>query len=167
MSKMRGVVTGQVVSVDDPNGQGRVQVSFPFLGGQNESYWAPVATFMSGGGRGAWFMPQIGDEVLVAFNQDDVAHPHIIGFLWNGADTPPSSDPQMRLFRSVNGHQIELYDPHVSDGDKGHIRIQDAHGNVIELANARVSIRSVGTLEIQAPNVTINSRVVAPGPQPI
>lgn len=167
MSKMRGVVTGQVVSVNDPNGQGRVQVSLPYLGGQNESYWAPVATFMSGGGRGAWFMPQVGDEVLVAFNQDDAAHPHIIGFLWNGADTPPSTDPRLRLFRSVNGHRIEFYDPEASGGDQGHIIIQDAHGNVIEMANARITIRSVGTLEIQAPNVIINSRVVAPVGPPI
>ena len=69
MSKIPGVVTGQVTSVDDPDKQGRVQVSFPFLGGQNDSTWAPVATLMSGKSRGSWFMPEVGDEVLVAFNQ--------------------------------------------------------------------------------------------------
>jgi len=69
VGKISGVVTGNVTNNIDPNGQGRVQVSFPYLGGQNQSYWAPVATLMSGGKRGSWFMPEIGDEVLVSFAQ--------------------------------------------------------------------------------------------------
>ncbi|PWU14364.1 MAG: hypothetical protein C5B50_17445 [Verrucomicrobia bacterium] len=107
---MRGVVNGQVVSVSDPDNQGRVQVSLPFMGGQNESYWAPVATLMSGGGRGSWFMPEVGDEVLVAFNQDDVAHPFIIGFLWNGKDNPPETDPKNRVILTPGGHTIRFED---------------------------------------------------------
>jgi uncharacterized protein involved in type VI secretion and phage assembly len=167
MSQFKGVITGQVVNVMDPDGQGRVQVSFPFLGGQNESYWAPVATLMSGGGRGSWFMPELGDEVLVAFNQDDPAHPHILGYLWNGEDQPPETDPQLRVIRSVNGHEIRLYDPAPSQGDKGYIQIKDAHGNMIELANARISITSVAVIEIKAPQVIINGRPVAPATGPI
>ena len=97
MGKIQGVVTGRVVNVVDPDHQGRVQVSLPYLGGQNTSYWAPVATMMSGKGRGSWFMPEVGDEVLIAFNQDDVAHPFIVGFLWNGEDTPPSNDRHLRV----------------------------------------------------------------------
>ena len=157
---MRGVVTGQVIDVHDPDGHGRVHVKFPYMGGQNESYWAPVATLMSGGGRGSWFMPVIGDEVLVAFNQDDPAHPHILGYLWNGEDRPPETDPNMRVIRSVNGHEIRLYDPSPAAGDQGYIQIKDAHGNMIELANARISITSVAQIEIKAPIVTINGRPV-------
>ena len=44
MGKIQGVVTGQVVNITDPDQQGRIQVSLPYLGGQNQSYWAPVAT---------------------------------------------------------------------------------------------------------------------------
>lgn len=167
MSRMRGVVTGQVIDVHDPDGHGRVHVKFPYLGGQNESYWAPVATLMSGGGRGSWFMPVVGDEVLVAFNQDDPAHPHILGYLWNGEDRPPETDPNMRVIRSVNGHEIRLYDPSPSSGDKGYIQIKDAHGNMIELANARISITSVGQIEINAPSITIAGRPVVPAAGPI
>jgi uncharacterized protein involved in type VI secretion and phage assembly len=167
MGKMNGVVTGQVVSVSDPDGQGRVQVRFPYLGGQNDSYWAPVATLMSGGGRGSWFMPEVGDEVLVAFNQDDPAHPHILGYLWNGQDQPPETDPHMRVLRSVNGHEIRLYDPAPSQGDQGFVRIKDAQGNTIELANARISITSVAVVEINAPQVVINGRPVVPVGGPI
>ncbi|HUD49022.1 MAG TPA: phage baseplate assembly protein V [Candidatus Baltobacteraceae bacterium] len=171
MSRMKGVVTGQVVSVDDPNQQGRVQVSLPFLGGQNESYWAPVATFMSGGGRGAWFMPQVGDEVLVAFNQDDPAHPHILGFLWNGQDTPPQTDPRMRVIRSLNGHEIRIYDAETTGGDTGYIRIQYSRGdgamNIIEVANGGITISSDSAVQILAPNVTINGRIVSASSSPI
>jgi uncharacterized protein involved in type VI secretion and phage assembly len=112
MSKIPGVVTGVVKSVDDPDQQGRVQISLPYLGGQNDSTWAPVATLMSGGSRGSWFMPEVGDEVLVAFNQEDVQHPYIIGFLWNGQDKPPASDisTKVRRLRTVSGHQIDFDD---------------------------------------------------------
>ena len=68
---------------------------------------------------------------------------------------------------TVNGHEIALYDPAVSGGDQGYIRLKDAHGNVVELSNARISIRSKGSIDIEAPNVTINGRPVAPQPRPI
>ena len=80
-----------VKDVDDPNGEGRIRVDFPWMGGNNQSYWAPVATLMSGSGRGSWFMPEVGDEVLVAFDHEDVNHPYILGFLWNGKDKPPET----------------------------------------------------------------------------
>jgi len=160
-----------VISVKDPEGQGRVQVSFPWMGGQNEGYWSPVATLMSGGGRGSWFMPVEGDEVLVAFNQEDVGSSYILGYLWNGQDTPPSSDPNLRTIRSVNGHEIQLYDPPVSGGDQGYIRIQYARGdggmNVVELNNLAIVIRSDSAVVIEAPTVTINGRPVALSAEPI
>lgn len=129
MGKINGVVTGQVVSRDDPDQQGRVQVSLPYLGGQNQSSWAPVATMMSGGNRGSWFMPEVGDEVLVAFNQDDVAHPYIIGFLWNGQDAPPDPDPQNRMILTPGGHTLRFQD---ADGSKKVI-LQSSTGQTVTL----------------------------------
>lgn len=114
MSTIKGVVTGQVTSVSDPGQQGRVQVSLPYLGGQNQNYWAPVATLLTGGSRGSWFMPEVGDEVLVAFNQDDVAHPYVIGFLWNGQDQPPETDPNNRIILTPGGHTIRFEDGQTS-----------------------------------------------------
>jgi uncharacterized protein involved in type VI secretion and phage assembly len=167
MSRLYGVVTGRVIDVKDPQGEGRVRLQFPWLPGQSEGYWAPVATLMSGKERGSWFMPEIEDEVLVAFEQGDVNHPYVIGFLWNGKDQPPSTDTQSRLLRSVNGHEIELYDPDVKQGDKGFIRFQDANGNKVLLANAQISIESLGVVTIKAPSVIINGRPVRPTPEPI
>jgi uncharacterized protein involved in type VI secretion and phage assembly len=166
MGQMKGIVTGQVVSTADPDGQGRVQVSFPYLGGENQSTWAPVATLMAGKKRGSWFMPLPGDEVLVAFNQDDVGHPYIIGYLWNGEDTPPETDVHVRVIRSLNGHEIRIYDPEVEGGDTGFIRIQYSRGggqaNIVELANGGITIRSDTAIQIEAPSVIINGRLVIP-----
>jgi uncharacterized protein involved in type VI secretion and phage assembly len=164
MNAMNGVVSATVTNTHDPDGLGRVEIQYTWMEGQTKIF-APIATMMSGGKRGTWFMPEVNDEVLVAFYQGDPSHPYIVGFLWNGKDKPPSTDPQSRVIRSVNGHEIELYDPDVKHGDKGHIRVSDGHGNVIELSNARIDISSVGTVNIQGKHVFINRRrvVLAPG----
>ena len=172
MKKIPGVVIGIVKSLNDPRGEGRIELEFPWLAG-SPSAWASVGSLMGGKKRGVWFMPEIDDEALVAFEQGNFAHPYIVGFLWNGVDKPPVTDPRRRLIRSVNGHEIEIYDPEIrkgkngDKGDKGYIRLKDAHGNVVELANARITIRSVATVEIQAPNIVINGRPVAPVGPPI
>jgi uncharacterized protein involved in type VI secretion and phage assembly len=104
---------------------------------------------------------------LIAFEHGKFDHPYVVGFLWNGADLPPKRDQHLRLIKSVNGHQIALYDPPPSGGDKGYVRVEDAHGNRVELANGRMTITGVGTIQIQAPVVTINGRPVAPVGPPI
>src|SRR5579872_1368435 len=122
MSRIYGVVIALVTDVNDPDGQGKVRVNYPWLG-ESDGYWARVATLMAGRNRGSWYMPEVDDEVLVAFEHGDVAHPYIVGFLWNGRDKPPSSDPHLRLIRTVNGHEIAIYDPPVQSGDQGYIQI--------------------------------------------
>ncbi len=163
-STISGVIVGTVVATND---QGQVQVSFPWMGGQNQLYWASIATVMAGSGRGTWFMPEQNDEVLVAFDRGDVNHAYIVGFLWNGVDQPPSTDPHLRLIHSTNGHEIAIYDLPPQNGDTGFVQISDANGNVITMSNAAISIVSKGTVNIQAPNVTINGRRVALAPRPI
>jgi uncharacterized protein involved in type VI secretion and phage assembly len=167
MSQINGVVIGLVTNVQDPTQNGRIKVHFPWLDDQHETDWIRIATMMGGNGRGSFFMPEVNDEVLVAFDHGDVRFPYVVGFMWNGKDAPPSSDTRLRVIRSVNGHQIRLYDPVVSRGDQGYIQIKDAHGNLIELANARITIQSVGTLEIKANNIIINGRPVALATAPI
>jgi len=94
-----------------------------------------------------------------------------VGFLWNGVDTPPSSDINLRTLHSVNGHEVQLYDPAVDGGNQGYIRIQHARGggtmNVVEINNTSILIRSDSAVIIQAPSVTINGRVVLPSASPI
>ena len=67
-------------------------MKFPKLSSSLESAWAPVAAPLAGKQRGAFFMPELGDEVLVAFEDGSFDSPYIIGFLWNGVDMPPETD---------------------------------------------------------------------------
>lgn len=167
MAKVYGVVTAEVLSADDPQNEGRVKVRYKNLPADNEGYWAPVATMMAGTERGTWYRPEAGDDVLVAFDQGDVNHPYVIGYLWNGEQRPPSNDNHLRLIHSVNGHKISLYDPAVQSGDTGYVKIEDAHGNSITLQNAMISIESVAVVQITGKSVIINGRVVAPIATPI
>jgi uncharacterized protein involved in type VI secretion and phage assembly len=160
MNRVYGVVSGRVKRIEDSSGLGRVILEFPWMEGQTDTGHAPIAAMMAGAGRGAWFMPEVGDEVLVSFYQGDVNQPYIIGFLWNASSKPPEQDRQMRVIQSVNGHRIELYDPDIASGDQGHIRLKDAHGNVVELTNAAIRVKGVGVVSIEAPHVFINGRRV-------
>ena len=126
---------------------------------------------MAGGGRGAFFMPELGDEVLVAFDRGDVNHAYAIGFLWNGRDKPPTTSVRERMIRSVNGHAIRFLDSTPANGDKGAIIIEDAHGNRITLSNGKITIKSVAVLELDAPVITLKGdgyrRIVTPNNNPI
>lgn len=160
MSLMEGVVVGLVTQVDKQV-PGQIKVHFTAHEQSHETDWIRIATTMAGAGRGTFFMPEVNDEVVVAFERGDARFPYVMGFLWNGADKPPSDDPHLRVIRSVNGHEVAFYDPPVASGDRGYLRIKDGHGNMVELANARITIRSVAAIDIQAPSVTINGRPVS------
>ena len=78
-----------------------------------------MAALSAGSERGGYFIPQVGDEVLVAFNQGDVKEPYILGTLWNGRDKPPSPAPtdpaQKRAIRTPIGHEVLLDDAEQKD----------------------------------------------------
>jgi uncharacterized protein involved in type VI secretion and phage assembly len=82
------VVRGVVTNNQDPNKQGRVRVNFPALAGDMESEWARVIGPAAGKDRGLMMLPQVGDEVVVAFEHDDVHFPYVIGSVWNGKGKP-------------------------------------------------------------------------------
>ena len=171
MSRQDGVMVGTVRDVNDPAGQGRIRVEFPWLGGQTQSYWAAIAAPMAGPSRGMFFMPEVDDEVLVAFDRGDVNHPYVIGFLWNGQDMPPSTSVRERMIKTVNGHAIRFLDSTPANGNKGAVIIEDAHGNRITLSNGKITIKSVAVLELDAPSITLKGpgyrRVVTPNNNPI
>jgi phage baseplate assembly protein gpV len=106
MSRISGVVSGIVSSTSDPANTGRIQVQFDWLPGTPNSYWARVAAPMAGGKRGAFFMPELNDEVLVSFDHGDVGHPYIIGYCWSGVDEPPTTDLKQRQITTVLGHKL-------------------------------------------------------------
>lgn len=99
---MDGVYPGTVVNTMDLEGLGRVQVMIPRISVEFVSNWARVAAPMSGNHSGAFFRPEIGDEVLVAFDGGDIGTPYVIGSLWNARMLPPvpGYDPAVIEVRS-------------------------------------------------------------------
>jgi uncharacterized protein involved in type VI secretion and phage assembly len=166
MSEIRGMVVGLVTQVNREV-PGQIKVHFTAHEESHETDWIRIATTMGGNGRGTFFMPEVNDEVLVAFERGDARFPYVVGFLWNGQDSAPSEDVRVRRIQSVNGHSISFLDSTPSGGSRGALIIRDAHGNTISMSNGKILIQSVGILQIQAPTVTINGRVVAPNPNPI
>jgi uncharacterized protein involved in type VI secretion and phage assembly len=83
-----GLVIGLVTNIDDPEKQGRVRVKYPALGDRMEGTWARIATPGAGKDRGMMFLPEVGDEVVVAFEHGDTRRPVVLGALYNGKDTP-------------------------------------------------------------------------------
>jgi hypothetical protein len=106
--KFYGVAVGQVINLLDPMALGRVQVRLPFIDSADLSPWARVASPMAGLGHGFYFIPDLMDEVLVAFEHGDLNAPYIIGSLWNAVQFPPmpSPLPQIRTIRTLAGNQV-------------------------------------------------------------
>jgi phage baseplate assembly protein gpV len=106
--KFYGVTTGRVINPLDPMMLGRVQVQLPFIDAVDFSPWARVATPMAGRLAGDYFIPNVGDEVLVAFEHGDINAPYVLGSLWSVAAPPPmpSPLPQIRAIRTPLGNQI-------------------------------------------------------------
>lgn len=164
-----GVAVGVVLDNQDPNGQGRVKVKFPTLSNDDIGHWAPVTVLMAGNQRGTFFLPEVGDEVLVAFESDDIARPFVLGGLWNGQDSPPDTNADgknnKRLIKSRSGHLVRLDD---TDGSEK-IEIIDKSGNnsiTFDTANNTITITSAadinlnasqGTIKLTAQNVSISS----------
>jgi uncharacterized protein involved in type VI secretion and phage assembly len=139
MKQYPGVVTAIVKSLNDPDGQGRIEVQFPWLSDSLRSSWAPVAAPLAGKQRGVFFMPEIDDEVLVAFEHGSFDHPFIVGYLWNGVDTPPESDPENRVVVTPGGHTLRF-----EDGDGKKIILKSSSGQKITLDDAEGSITLEG-----------------------
>ncbi len=145
MEPQYGVVTALVVDVEDPTGAGRVRLRYPWLSEDpTDSGWAPIAKPMAGKDRGYHYLPEVDDEVLVAFEHGDVNHPMVLGFLHNGVDTPPADgiDQHVRRLKSVAGHVFELDDR----GGQESVRLHTANGHQLELhdPNAAIEVHTAG-----------------------
>ncbi len=151
--RMRGVVIGLVTNVDDPEGLGRIRVSFPWMSDSNESDWARVAAPLAGPELGFFFQPEVGDEALVAFELDDIRRPYILGYLWSGENQPPETDPNIRMLQTVSGHKLIFDDT----GGSEQITIEDAGGSKIIMNADGITIESSGDITIKGTNVTIEA----------
>ncbi len=156
--RLYGVVVGLVTNNQDPDGMGRVKVSFPWLSDTEESFWARIVVPMAGADRGTWFLPEVDDEVLVGFERGDVRFPYVLGSLWNGKDAPPAKNDDgknnVRLIKSRSGHVIKLND---EDGKETIEIIDKSEKNsiVIDTANNTLTITTDQDITLSVPKGTI------------
>lgn len=182
-----GIYPALVSDIRDPNGTGRVKVTLPWSpdnGSDRYEVWARVATFMGGNNRGSWFIPEVNDEVLLAFEAGDPRRPYVLGSLWNGVDKPPQSmdgagENNLKVLRSRNGVKITLDDTSgretfiaetpggqkitLQDGP-GSVEIADSNGNSVRFQASGITVNSsakvtvtASMVEIDASMVTVNS----------
>jgi uncharacterized protein involved in type VI secretion and phage assembly len=158
IASIQGVVIGIVTNNQDPENLGRVKVKFPWLSQEDESAWARIAAPMAGNKRGAYFLPEVDDEVLVAFERGDLRFPYILGALWNGKDeTPEKNDDggnHIRAIVSRSGHVIRLND---KDGSEKIEIIDKTKKNsiVFDTANNTIQITSDKDIKLSAPQGAI------------
>ena len=125
-----GVVVAQVSDVLDPEHAGRVRLTFPWLSDDYVSDWARTVQLGAGKDRGWTVLPEVGDEVLVAFEQGDFSRPTVLGGLFNGVDTMATGQGDLvdggtgavrrRSMVSRRGHRIDLLD---ADGQTEGVRL--------------------------------------------
>jgi phage baseplate assembly protein V len=166
-----GVVVGIVTNNQDPDGMHRVKVKFPWLSKDVESNWARVAAPMTGKDRGAYFLPEVDDEVVVAFEHGQVDHPFVVGSLWNGKDTAPESNSDgqnnHRTIKSRSGHVLRFNDKaggetiEIIDRTGSNKIIIDSAANTITIeAQSDITIKSVtGKLTMQANGIEMKSQL--------
>lgn len=153
------MLVGIVTDNDDPQGWGRVKVKFPTLTEEHSSNWARVVSIGAGNGRGFDCLPEIDDEVLVAFEHGDIHRPYIIGGVWNGKDAPPvhvddsvvDSKVRSRTFKTRTGHQIQFIEED-KGGSKAGVYIETNKGHKIFMddSDRSISVSSTGNLKIDA-----------------
>lgn len=170
---VHGVVPAVVTDVNDPEKQCRVKVRFPWLSDGYATDWARTVQLSAGRQRGGVFLPEVGDEVLVAFEQGDIRRPYVIGGLYNGIDTPQlgagvidgAGQVSRRAFVSKKGHELSFCDDTANNGialttgskalkvflDDGATEIQvTSNGTVTIKGTSKVAVESSGSMELKA-----------------
>jgi phage protein D/phage baseplate assembly protein gpV len=153
-SRWGGVVTAIVTNNSDPDDQGRVKLKYPWMADDVETGWARVSGVGAGNERGLYCLPEVNDEVLVAFEHGDANRPLVLGGLWNGVDKPtvPASEAiqngnvHTRAFKTRSGHALTFV-----DDSEGKVRLETAGGHslVLDDENRMVQIETSGGIVIK------------------
>jgi phage protein D/phage baseplate assembly protein gpV len=170
--RSRSPMVGTVTDNNDPQDLGRVRVRLPSRGGQ-ELGWARLVSPGGGSERGFMWPPEVGDEVLVVFEHEDIHRPFVLGGLWSDEDRPPASasdcvDAQgttiWRGLRSRTGmklvvseqsgeSRIGLYSP----DDDIYVRVSDTDNAVEIKSRGDVNIEADGTIKIEGAQIEVKS----------
>ncbi len=177
-----GAQLAVVEDLNDPDNRARVKVRLLGSDGvadHDGPIWARVACPFAGDNRGTFFIPDVGDEVLVSFVQGDPRFPIVLGGLWNGSTQSPASisggQNYLKVIRSKNGVKLTLDDHDgqekfivetpggqkvtLSDGP-GSLALEDSNGNSIKLEAAGITITASAKVTVNAPQVAVSAGMV-------
>ncbi len=164
---INGLHIGVVTALEgDPDGEGRIRVKVPSVDIDGEGIWARVSTLDAGGSRGSFFLPEIDDEVIVGFLDDDPRYPIVLGMLNSSAKAAPltaADDNHEKGFITRSGMRILFNDDKktltidspsgnmiVMDEDAKEIKVEDLNGNRIVLSSDGITIESAKDLVMKA-----------------
>jgi uncharacterized protein involved in type VI secretion and phage assembly len=166
-----------------------VQVVFPWAPdvggsagiqkGQRYEVWARVATLAAGRNRGSWFLPDVGDEVLVSFEAGHPSRPVVVGALWNGVDTPPvaaTAGNHSKVLRTRTGSEIRFNDEAghetveirtaagqsvlLTSEDGGTARIANGQHSSVTLSPAGITLQTASSVAIKASAITLEAAAI-------
>jgi Rhs element Vgr protein len=162
-----GLQVGIVMKLDeDPESQQRIQVSVPVMKASTEGVWARLASFYGSSSFGAFFVPEIGDEVVLGYFNDDPSHPVILGSLYSSKHVPPyvlTAENNTKAIVTRSKTRIEFDDDKkvitittpgtnkivLSDDGKS-ILVQDQNSNKVELGTGGITLDSPKDIKISA-----------------
>jgi uncharacterized protein involved in type VI secretion and phage assembly len=151
---------------EDPEGEQRVQVQLPYLQVETPGIWARLAQGHASSGFGSFFLPEVGDEVVLGFFNDDPAHPVILGSLYSSSRTPPyalAAPNNTKAIVTRCKHRIEFNEEDkiitietpakntvVLDDKAKSVLVKDQNGNSIKLSSAGIALDSPKDIELTA-----------------
>jgi Rhs element Vgr protein len=169
LAAVGGLQIGVVTQIeDDPDGDFRIRIRLPIVDNEAEGIWARMATLDAGSERGTFFLPEVGDEVIVGFINDDPRDAVVLGMLYSRAKPPPFTASEdnlekgyvsregLRLVFHEEDKSISLQTPGgnsivISDDEKGLV-LSDQNGNSIRLNDNGISFNSETDIEFKAKN---------------
>ncbi|TVQ11339.1 MAG: type VI secretion system tip protein VgrG [Bacteroidetes bacterium] len=166
LAAVSGLQVGIVEQLNDPDSEDRLKLKLPLAGTSDEGIWARIASLDAGNERGAFFRPEIGDEVIVGFINDDPRDAVVLGMLNSSAKPAPfraNDDNHLKGFVSRSGMKLVFDDDKKSvtvetpsgkkitaDEDKGEIKLSDEHGNTIAMDSNGITLESARDIKIKS-----------------
>jgi Rhs element Vgr protein len=180
---IKGLQVGVVTDLEnDPNSQHRIRVRMPIIDESEDGVWSRIATLDAGNNRGTFFRPEVGDEVLVGFLNNDPRNPVVLGMMNSSAKPAPltaSNDNDEKGYVSRSGMKMIFNDKEKSlkietpagkkvtiseqdnvmslEDEKGNKFTMDSSASSVTIESAGdMSLKATGDLKIEAVNVSVS-----------
>lgn len=164
--KIYGVTIGIVTSIADPENLGRIKVKFPHRDGDRQTDWIRMVSLMAGASRGIFWLPEVNDEVLLAFNHGNIDEPYVLGALWNGKDKPPETAAveqnkvKIRKIKTTRGHEVTFTDK--QNEDKLEVKTPAGNTVIMEDQGKKITVKDASggnsiILDGQGKAITVQS----------